>query len=282
MENIETDYSGYKECGHPEYRKTADGPQPNDCGCVGDNYAEASAAHAAINTTDLVDPFAGMPNADDSENGEFSPAKTQPAGFDIVNRVGHAARLLDEARRAGLPMPGYVTTGAHDYGTFRSSHIKFQLASETEVREWAAFFGTSVVTSKKSVVTTLSTGPLHNDVEAYHMFPVPPQPPMSDTMSGSYVPGLAEHAQAAPKRCGACGRLAGMPTAPCGVCPDYAIRALSQHTQAACDTITKAARPDPDESCPRCGAVNWAVTPEGDDECVSCNYRPDTITKAAQ
>jgi len=28
------DFSGYKECGHPEYRNTGDGPQPNDCGCT--------------------------------------------------------------------------------------------------------------------------------------------------------------------------------------------------------------------------------------------------------
>jgi hypothetical protein len=27
------DYSGYKDCGHPEYRNTGDGPQLNDCGC---------------------------------------------------------------------------------------------------------------------------------------------------------------------------------------------------------------------------------------------------------
>ncbi len=27
------DYTGYKPCGHPEYRNTDAGPQPNDCGC---------------------------------------------------------------------------------------------------------------------------------------------------------------------------------------------------------------------------------------------------------
>lgn len=40
--NDTTDYSGYKECGHPEYGNTSDGPQPNNCDCAeGSDLAEA-------------------------------------------------------------------------------------------------------------------------------------------------------------------------------------------------------------------------------------------------
>jgi hypothetical protein len=53
--SAETDYSGYKECGHPEYRNTDAGPQLNDdCGCepasTAMDIAEATAYRAAWNT----------------------------------------------------------------------------------------------------------------------------------------------------------------------------------------------------------------------------------------
>jgi len=60
----ETDYSGYKECGCPEYRNSDAGPQLNEC--EHDNYAGASAAHAAINTTDLPRAIENIDQARDN------------------------------------------------------------------------------------------------------------------------------------------------------------------------------------------------------------------------
>jgi hypothetical protein len=42
------DYSGYKECGHPEYRSTADGPQANDCGCTTKSFGDEEDGGTAL------------------------------------------------------------------------------------------------------------------------------------------------------------------------------------------------------------------------------------------
>lgn len=135
MESIETDYSGYKECGHPEYRKTSDGPQPNDCGCVGDNYAEASAAHAAINTTDLADPYKNIPNADDSLNGEFSPAKTEPRAWTAtdteINWESLRIILADDTARWRK-----LSDHKHDYWAGRADAAQAVLESMTTLERY--------------------------------------------------------------------------------------------------------------------------------------------------
>lgn len=151
------------------------------------------------------DPFANIPNADDSLNGEFSPAAMNARHereFDIIERTGQAEYYLREARRAGLPLPGYVTISAHDHGGWRSSQIGIQLTSTDDVSAWALHFGTAPIISASGVSTILGDA-RHHEVQVYYMFPqadekpVPPQPPMTDNVSGNYVPGLAEHTAAA-------------------------------------------------------------------------------------
>lgn len=84
-------------------------------------------------------------------------------GYDIIERTGQAEYYLREARRAGLPLPSYVTVSAHDHGHFRSSSIGIQLASPAQVGEWAQHFGTAV--DEGGLVARIETG-MH-DVMAY-------------------------------------------------------------------------------------------------------------------
>lgn len=216
-----------------------------------------------------ADPFQNIPNADDSENGEFSPAKvTRPTrAYDITDRADRALMILVEAHDAGLPMPGYVTIGAHDHGEFRSSDIKFQLADDGEVGAWARYFGSPFVSEKHGSSVTLEKSGQH-DVQAYHY----------DRSEEAAVPGLAEHTQAAPdvvhRMTIGMGNHCGAPTGPgngrattfaanvtCPACIEIRPSAdlsgqlvpegkagtqvhlgLAESTQAACDTITKASQ----------------------------------------
>lgn len=269
------------------------------------------------------DPFAGMPNADDSENGEFSPAKitpSMPRGLDIIERTGEAEYYLREARRAGLPLPAYVTVSSHHH----SSHIGIQLAGTEDVRLWALHFGTQPVISHGSISAELGYAANHK-VDAYYVFPkpdrkpVPPQPPMTDTMSGDYVPGLAEHTQAVPVTQCTCeyqshfngfghpyqgcpaGNRSTKETGP--ICDDCAnthyaefVTELDAHTQAACDTIKAASAsircpaPGDGHEIQGCGSSN--VVFDQDDgvfECLDCGIcfdqaeaACDTITRASQ
>lgn len=70
---------------------------PGDSG-----YAQASDDHAAVNTP-KADPFAGLPNADDSLNGEFSPA--QPASTEDAERAGSMSNASDNIPKA-QPLTG--------------------------------------------------------------------------------------------------------------------------------------------------------------------------------
>lgn len=102
-----------------------------------------------------------------SEDNKPAQAQPRPAEFDIIERTGQAEYYLREARRAGLPLPGYVTIGAHNHGAWTSSAIRFQLASDYEVGEWAAHFGCLPVTEPNGSSVTIE-GSGHHDVQAYH------------------------------------------------------------------------------------------------------------------
>lgn len=234
-------------------------------------YAQASADHAAISTP-AADPFKNIPNADDSLNGEFSPAKvTRPTRvYDITDRAGRALMILVEAHEAGLPMPGYVTVSAHNHGDFRSSSVRFQFASDSEVGEWANHFARPFVSEEHGSSVTLEQLGQH-DVQAYHYDEksAPAPPPVAaavpEATAPAGIPGLAEHTQAAPATQCTCeyqshfngfghpyqgcpaGDRSTKETGPiCDDCADthYAefVTALADVTQAACDTITKAAQ----------------------------------------
>jgi hypothetical protein len=88
----ETDYSGYKECGCPEYRNSDAGPQLNEC--EHDNYAGASAAHAAINTTDLPRAIENIDQARDNYDATWKAVQ------DANQAVKDAQAAADQAEIA--------------------------------------------------------------------------------------------------------------------------------------------------------------------------------------
>lgn len=133
-----------------------------------------------------ADPFANMPNADDSWNTGFPPVISIPRAYDIIERTGQAEYYLREARRAGLPMPAYVTISARDFGDFQSSDIGIQLTSTDDVGQWALHFGADPVITSESAKAQLERPGQHHTVTVYHQFTIP-----DDT------PGLAEHTAAA-------------------------------------------------------------------------------------
>ncbi len=89
MTTTDIEYTGYKECGHPEYRNTAAGPQPSHCACA---EADGSVRVAAtdIEVADWqaapappwcrrVRPSWKMPAARDYQPGQYAPGK--PIGY---------------------------------------------------------------------------------------------------------------------------------------------------------------------------------------------------------
>lgn len=206
-------------------------------------------------TNTTADPFANIPNSDDSLNGEFSPAapaascicviyngddrdcqlhgtsaddattkaatETAPK-YGILERTEHARQYLAAASIMGLPLPTYVHIGAHDHGDYQSSNIGIQLANASQVKEWAVRF--AAVLRGYPVSVMLETG-LHS-VQAYGR----------EADETPEVPGLAEHTQAAPSK-----PIPPQPPMTDNMAGGY-LNALRKHTQAACDTITKAAQ----------------------------------------
>lgn len=133
-------------------------------------------AMSSTSAASASDPFASIPNADDSLNGEFSPAR--PRQYEITGRTEAAAGILRDAARADLPLPGYVTISSHDHGTWQSSQISIQLADQAKVHQWALYFGAEVTTDDDGAARAEVDFAPHHDLMIYCGAPE--------------VPGLAE------------------------------------------------------------------------------------------